>query len=1056
MAPFIVNRRPHNVLSFALAAIIVLFLISCPASSQKRGESSGEACATPMAVTSVFQGDTVTNLKILLVQFTDVSCRMDSDGHTARYSVQDFEYLLGSEGVYVSPAMHSPDGDEVFGSMNDYYRKMSGGRMKINAYVINKIDGTTGRPVWLTLSQTKQYYKQLSAGDSPIFAHAIKAALNAGMDPYTDGNTSLVIIYAGNVCFQMSGLNPMAQGPWYIMSEVQGRPYGQEGPGATFSRIGIHCHEFGHTIGLGHCTGGRADLMCGGTSNGSVDGNAPAPVNAIVRVRRGWANVVSITGVIGQPVDVSYSLTEPTIYTMVNERGDKFFIENRRFDQTMTIGATTVPDYNNVAFFPPAGPHHLITQGILVWRLNTSGNNLDPGYSTEGLVYASGRFGRTYPENDPSDTDDGVPFPGVSNNRILSPWSDPRNPYGREADYFNPSGSHYTLFVPNTKGGSAGGMEILSEDREGGSFRVMFSTSQPPNPELSHQSNVDSLGAYDSRRTLCRDEAGGVHQLLGVGGEIFYRGSTDGGLSWSVPALLSNANGGNSVPCVTMTGSTVLGAWQVQASGNETYVIHSRRSTDGGYNWTGLSTLGWSYHCGAAGPYPSIAGFRDSSALLVYRTEASLVSSLSRDGGLSWGGPAHVPTMGVDWTSPSLVIDSGTGKTSRGMIAYCTDGLSGPRQIVLDDFAFDAVAWGSPTNISDGLPSHYTGFRNPNFISSAGALNIAWDARDAYAGGRPVIISRGADRPHSGSSYRILKGEWQNDLSVLDIADKVLGESKGCARVLTLADSSSGGAVSIEIGLMTLLHEGGRVDSIRLSEAPAETLPGDDATLLNAGRSNPFTLDRDALCLQLVSAVYGSDPASLFSSPDGCVGFEVLRGESDTVIAVAGGQSAALIQNGERRLLLLSLPVAALLEQGGDARYSVRPFVHGLRKDIVLMTSLGVISSNVMEVPADTMTTGIDRSAGRASAPRVFALEQNYPNPFNPSTTIRFGLPHSASVSLVVYNSLGQQVAELVRGVQEEGYHEVRFQSGNLASGVYFYRLRAGSFEQTKKLMLLH
>ena len=82
-------------------------------------------------------------------------------------------------------------------------------------------------------------------------------------------------------------------------------------------------------------------------------------------------------------------------------------------------------------------------------------------------------------------------------------------------------------------------------------------------------------------------------------------------------------------------------------------------------------------------------------------------------------------------------------------------------------------------------------------------------------------------------------------------------------------------------------------------------------------------------------------------------------------------------------------------------------------------------------------------------------LEQNYPNPFNPLTTIRYGLPQRSHVSLTVYNTLGQQVSELVGGEIEAGSHEVKFDAAGLPSGVYFYRLKARHFVQTRTLLLL-
>ena len=87
--------------------------------------------------------------------------------------------------------------------------------------------------------------------------------------------------------------------------------------------------------------------------------------------------------------------------------------------------------------------------------------------------------------------------------------------------------------------------------------------------------------------------------------------------------------------------------------------------------------------------------------------------------------------------------------------------------------------------------------------------------------------------------------------------------------------------------------------------------------------------------------------------------------------------------------------------------------------------------------------------------PTSFEVLQNYPNPFNPSTLIRYGLPTKSHVTLTIYNNLGQQVASLVNEERDAGYHEATFDGSELASGVYFYRIVAGSFVQTKKLLLL-
>ena len=81
-------------------------------------------------------------------------------------------------------------------------------------------------------------------------------------------------------------------------------------------------------------------------------------------------------------------------------------------------------------------------------------------------------------------------------------------------------------------------------------------------------------------------------------------------------------------------------------------------------------------------------------------------------------------------------------------------------------------------------------------------------------------------------------------------------------------------------------------------------------------------------------------------------------------------------------------------------------------------------------------------------------MQQNFPNPFNPSTLIKYTIPKSGYVKLVVFNLLGQAVAVIHEGVQTFGTYEFEFKIGELPSGIYFYRIQAPDFVETKKMIV--
>jgi hypothetical protein len=144
------------------------------------------------------------------------------------------------------------------------------------------------------------------------------------------------------------------------------------------------------------------------------------------------------------------------------------------------------------------------------------------------------------------------------------------------------------------------------------------------------------------------------------------------------------------------------------------------------------------------------------------------------------------------------------------------------------------------------------------------------------------------------------------------------------------------------------------------------------------------------------------------------------------------------------------------------------PFAKGLPRSVVASdfdkdgkTDIAIVSSVAPGVDSLFVlynfgggTVGIQNQE-IDNIPTNFSLSQNYPNPFNPSTTIQFSLPKSGDITLKIYNLLGEEVKTLVNEFKEIGNHTVQFNASNLASGIYFYRLQAESFIQTRKMILI-
>lgn len=151
--------------------------------------------------------------------------------------------------------------------------------------------------------------------------------------------------------------------------------------------------------------------------------------------------------------------------------------------------------------------------------------------------------------------------------------------------------------------------------------------------------------------------------------------------------------------------------------------------------------------------------------------------------------------------------------------------------------------------------------------------------------------------------------------------------------------------------------------------------------------------------------------------------------------------------------------------------YRFNIFTLGSDSDITISKKFGIISNFVTPEASEPFEQEITNLVGCIisnvtygnllaieKTPQTineFKLFQNYPNPFNPTTTISFELPFTTEIELAIYNSLGQRIGVLVSGTKTKGIHNVDFDSNDLSSGVYFYKLNSKDFSISKKLTVI-
>jgi ABC-type phosphate transport system ATPase subunit len=144
--------------------------------------------------------------------------------------------------------------------------------------------------------------------------------------------------------------------------------------------------------------------------------------------------------------------------------------------------------------------------------------------------------------------------------------------------------------------------------------------------------------------------------------------------------------------------------------------------------------------------------------------------------------------------------------------------------------------------------------------------------------------------------------------------------------------------------------------------------------------------------------------------------------------------------------------VIALVGKNGAGKSRVLKLVEGYFDYI---SSKELVQDHITMFPINFLTTSDEQNLFSAKLNFSLSISQNFPNPFNLSTTIRYNIPKNDFVKLIVFNALGKSIETLANEEQNAGTYEITFDASKYPSGVYFYRLQAGDYSKTKRMILI-
>ena len=1019
-----------NILFFNVISVsVAILLLFVPKTQSSDLPPPPDGYTISPAPSSIFLG-------VILVEF-------EHDRHDSTvygnygYTKAEFDSMLFSRNYYYTAPPNnttSPDDENVYGSMWDYWDEMSYGQFDLNGEVLNETNAY-GEPVWVELPGYRSEYSITTVPDRIAFKNIVfDSAYAHGIDTTTSLTRRIAIVYAGDEGFGSKAIG--YGGSVYFTSEKRG---------GYFSHIGVHCHEFGHLLGLVHIPGPTLmywyrTLMGYGSRNGDViagetmpRGSCPAPLHSDFRIQLEWASIDQAHDIVGNKfnVDISFDINSFDVYrmclrdTIINstQYAECFYIENQLTDEGF---------HSRLPGAPNAG-------GLLIWHKKFFTASPETTLVVIDLEEADGTYilpcGCTWSQVEDEESYD--LFEICNFNFFTNPNTDFADE--TEHDYRESDGGGRSYFAVNDISGSGSTMTAdlftcfrdVNMDSSMNIVDVLKILNYIVEIDILTEEEIEIADIRSDGKINVLDVLGFLNAfLLGI--------CPEEEATYPAYAIFTLTKYGDYYECQLSNSMNVSGV-ELHFSTPPTMTSLEKTSRS--------SALDSISH-----------DMSDSVKVVLYGSNGEYISS----------DPSNSSILNLTF--------SGTGDvTVTDVVLSTPDAEDIPVTIIHESCDLSSIQgtikdYSTQNPISNALAKLYqsdeTYTGQSDYSDGSGLFEIS----DVEQGDYYLIFTKSGytnKRDPSYGSFTVDCGETENRGTIYMSVSCGPGAVKGYAK-----DSSTGSGI---INALAKLYTSGGSYTGKYDYSNSSgyfyignVTSGNYYLMVSKTdyitERNPVSGSFPLACNETENRgnIY-LDPDECLSSPTGLDGYfapgQPYSHPKITWNAVSGATGYKVYKS-------LDLGPYDYLATTTTTSYTDEGFCSGGGLVDMARYKVSAVNSSC----ESDMTSNYKQFRGYQCAVSKdlaetlylegFLLLQNYPNPFNPETEITFGLAEPSFVRIVIYNILGQQISTLVEEYKTAGMYAVTWNTKDyrgqaVPAGVYLYRLEADRFAATKRMILM-